>query len=499
MKVRRLLNEEVLRDGITVCERQLPFDYPLHWHEFYEIEYVLEGEAEFVINDKRYKATKNSFFFLTPVDFQSIKITKAPLRVINVMFDGGLIETELGGIINAPAAVSDYPQQKLDMLFGEYKRRQSLWKFSCRQILNLILADVCRVSGNAGEAAHFDFIRNEQIYLQKHFFENITLNDAAARAGFSPNYFSRLFHKETGKTFNAYLTDLRISHAALLAEHTSKNVSDICEQCGFKNPAHFMRLFKKAHNMTVLKYRKMVREERKEKIMWNSKAKALTFSFDDGINQDKRLIELFNKYGVKATFNINSGLAVGSKGTLERRGATVDFSRMHLSNVPETYKGHEVAAHGIMHYHLRQLDDEALIHEVEEDRKTLSALVGYNVQGMAYPFSVSASCDDRVKDILRSKTGIKFARTTDSTYSFELQNDLLQFNPTAHILEWEELFRLAEEFVAYSGNERKLFYIWGHGFDLDTADDNWGKLESLLKILSGREDTFYGTNSEVLL
>lgn len=233
--------------------------------------------------------------------------------------------------------------------------------------------------------------------------------------------------------------------------------------------------------------------------MWNNKNKALTFSFDDGIEQDKKIIALFDKYGIKATFNVNSGLAVGSKGTLERRGATVDFSRVHLSDVPKIYNGHEVAAHGIMHYHLRQLDDKALIYEVEDDRKTLSELLGYTVKGMAYPFSVDASCDDRVKEILRTKTGIKYARTTDSTYSFELPADLLQLNPTAHVLEWDALFKLAKEFADYKGEEQKLFYIWGHGFDLDTHPDNWIKLEELLKILANKEDTFYGTNSEVLL
>ena len=42
--------------------------------------------------------------------------------------------------------------------------------------------------------------------------------------------------------------------------------------------------------------------------MWNGKKKAVTFSYDDGVEQDRRLIALFNKYGMKATFNQNSGI-----------------------------------------------------------------------------------------------------------------------------------------------------------------------------------------------
>ncbi len=267
MKAKRLLMDEIVKDGFAVCERKLNYDYPLHWHEFYEIEYVLEGEGEFIINDKKHPAQKGSFFFITPIDFQRIVIKKRPLKVINIVFDGSWIEKELGSIIGTTVVAQEYRQEKINMLFEEYKSRRSLWKFCCRQILNLILSDVCRIQGNSGKTVSSDFIRHEQIYLQKHFFEDITLETAAARAGFSKNYFSQLFHKETGKTFINYLTDLRITHAALLAEHTNRSVAHICEQCGFKNTAHFMRLFKKTYGVTVFQYRKNMRSERKEQIM----------------------------------------------------------------------------------------------------------------------------------------------------------------------------------------------------------------------------------------
>ena len=64
--------------------------------------------------------------------------------------------------------------------------------------------------------------------------------------------------------------------------------------------------------------------------MWNGKNKAVTFSYDDGITQDKRLIELFNKYGLKCTFNINSGL-LGQDGYLDREGERVT----HIKVKPE--------------------------------------------------------------------------------------------------------------------------------------------------------------------
>ncbi len=41
----------------------------------------------------------------------------------------------------------------------------------------------------------------------------------------------------------------------------------------------------------------------------DNKYKALTFSYDDGVEQDRRLVKLFNQYNLKATFNLNSGMA----------------------------------------------------------------------------------------------------------------------------------------------------------------------------------------------
>ena len=57
--------------------------------------------------------------------------------------------------------------------------------------------------------------------------------------------------------------------------------------------------------------------------MFNGKNKALTFSYDDGVTQDKRLIEIFNKYGLKATFNLNSEL-LGLDGELIRNDVRIN-------------------------------------------------------------------------------------------------------------------------------------------------------------------------------
>ncbi len=222
--------------------------------------------------------------------------------------------------------------------------------------------------------------------------------------------------------------------------------------------------------------------------------KAITFSFDDGTLQDKRLIALLDKYGLKCTFNINSDL-LGKPGELNFWGQTVDHTKLPKEEVREIYRNHEVAAHTLTHPMLPEQEDAEVIRQVEEDRKALSALVGYEVVGMAYPCG-GQNNDDRVAGLIQAHTGIRYARTIQSTHSFAPQMNLFRFNPTVHIMEREKMLELADQFLALETQEPKLFYIWGHAFELDHKD-GWEWFEEFCKKISGKDDIFYGTNAQV--
>lgn len=231
--------------------------------------------------------------------------------------------------------------------------------------------------------------------------------------------------------------------------------------------------------------------------MWNGARKALTFSYDDGVTQDQRLIALLNEYGMKGTFNLNSGL-LGKPGSLLREDVTVAHVKPRPEEIARIYRGHEVAAHTLTHPLLTREPEEEIVRQVEQDRLALSELVGYEVVGMAYPGG-GVNFDARVADVIRRHTGVRYARTTVSSHSFAPQEDLYQFQPTVyHHVEWDELERLADEFVALKPQQPSLLYIWGHAYELDIRNE-WKRFERVLKKLAGHSDVFYGTNREVLL
>jgi peptidoglycan/xylan/chitin deacetylase (PgdA/CDA1 family) len=230
--------------------------------------------------------------------------------------------------------------------------------------------------------------------------------------------------------------------------------------------------------------------------MWNGKTKAVTFSFDDGVTQDIRLIEILNKYGLKSTFNLNSEL-LGLEGTLDRNGRTVRHDKVAPNMVKEIYKGHEVAAHTLTHPFLPSISEEEIIRQVETDRQKLSNLCGYEVVSMAYPCG-GENNDDRVAEIIKNNTGIKLARTIKSTYDFKSQENLFRFNPSVYYVE-DCLDKIVDEFLKLKCDTPKLLYIWGHSYEMDAEYISWEKFEQICKKLANHDDIFYGTNKEVLL
>lgn len=215
--------------------------------------------------------------------------------------------------------------------------------------------------------------------------------------------------------------------------------------------------------------------------------RAITFSFDDGVAQDERLVALMEKYGLKGTFNLNTGIQDESN-SFEIKGVKIE--RLNQEGLDRTYKGHEIALHGLKHLDLTLCSELELEEELLQDAENIERLYGTYPVGMAYPYG---TYDERIEGFLR-KMGIIYGRTVESSYGFGCSENLLEYQPTCHF-EDEELFLLAEKFLGLPENEKALFYVWGHSYELD-VNKSWDRLERFFEMVSGREDIFYGTNAE---
>ena len=219
------------------------------------------------------------------------------------------------------------------------------------------------------------------------------------------------------------------------------------------------------------------------------KKKALTFSYDDGEKQDIRLCQLFNKYGMKGTFNLNSGLMTDEP--------SEKSTKVALSQIPEVYRGHEVAVHTANHPFLEKMTTSEIAVEIFDDKRTLEKYAGYVVRGMAYPFGTYN--DDVIR--IASDLGIKYSRGVHSHYGFALPTKWLEMPATCHQAD-ERAFDLAKTFVEenatkdWRSTHGWLFYIWGHSYEYRTEED-WARMEKLCAYLANRDDVWYATNIEI--
>lgn len=210
------------------------------------------------------------------------------------------------------------------------------------------------------------------------------------------------------------------------------------------------------------------------------KTRALTMSYDDGSMHDRKLVEIFDRYGIKGTFHLNSGW-LGRQGTIA------------AEEVAELYANHEVSVHSVNHPCLADVPKERLALEILQDRQSLEELVKYPVRGMSYP---NGSYNAEVVRHLPAY-GIVYARTGESHRGFRLPEHFLQWGATAH--HDDRLMELAEQFIQlpkWIWHGIGLMYIWGHSYEFE-RNRNWHLIESFCEKMSRENDIWFATNIEV--
>ncbi|MBQ4054644.1 MAG: S-layer homology domain-containing protein, partial [Clostridia bacterium] len=227
--------------------------------------------------------------------------------------------------------------------------------------------------------------------------------------------------------------------------------------------------------------------------------KYFTLSFDDGITQDAKIIEILKKYDVDCcTFNINTGLygvswpAVGV--SLGRPDIThIRYSEEEL--MTGIYDGYDVEVHTLHHPALGDYDSnpEYVIDQVATDAANIEKVTGITPVGMAWPGG-DAFYTDKTIEIIMENTDIRFARGTTSTYGFKLPEYFMKWLPTCSVSD-PLVLEYAKSFLRTPCTEDMLFYVWGHGYEFDFYH-SYDTFEALIKMISEADDVVLVTNAE---
>lgn len=216
------------------------------------------------------------------------------------------------------------------------------------------------------------------------------------------------------------------------------------------------------------------------------KAKVLTFSYDDGKEEDRKLIDIFNANGCKGTFNLNYSHL-----------HSVDYSQKHVripeNEILDVYKGHEIATHTLTHPTIERCPLTEVAYEILEDRIGLESIVGTPVRGCAYP---NGSYNQDIKDLFK-KLGIAYARVVETDPSFNLPTDPLEWKGTARHID-PKLMEYADFFINFKKKQYlKCFYVWGHSYEFE-EDNNWDVIERFCEKIGQKDDIWYATNIEII-
>lgn len=244
-------------DEIRAMEQRLD-RIAVHWHDFYELAYVLEGRATHVVNGVSEQVEPGSIFMLTPADFHEFAAHGSdPLVCLNVVIDAAVVERDLADLVPAvtawvPATV--HGRADLEPDFRRMLRESDAGGLATAPLreaaLRCIMIELARqaeprsvdVALDAGAEAD---LRRAVVYVDRHFREQLSLGEVAEQAHLSPNYFSERFADVAGTTFQTYVQNRRLRFARSLLTATGLSVTEVCHASGFNDVSHFGRAYRR--------------------------------------------------------------------------------------------------------------------------------------------------------------------------------------------------------------------------------------------------------------
>lgn len=226
-----------------------------------------------------------------------------------------------------------------------------------------------------------------------------------------------------------------------------------------------------------------------KKLYPNGKAKSFNVTYDDGVLQDICFVELLNKFNLKGTFNLNSGLIENEFEWVHENGCVV--KRLSKDKVISLYQGHEIASHTLTHPYMDNLSESEILYELKSDKANLEELFSREVKGFAVPFDYYS---DLIEKCVK-QAGFSYACISEESRSFIPQTDYFKWKATVFHTD-SNLKELTQHFIK-SDQELALFQIVGHSYDLD-IENMWDRLESIFIEIAAQKDILPMTTIEII-
>lgn len=238
-----------------------------HGHQHFMLTMITRGKGIQSLNGKDIPFAENHLFLLSPADFHhNIVQDGESFDYYRLCFSYELLESRLSGLIPLDALPlhlilqgnnAQLVEQILIQLTEESENgadrtgHKEYLQTLVEQLLILIMRQIPPTAVSQPGTP----INRALGYLHAHFHEPIGVGDAAAVAGYTPNYFNSCFREQVGMPFGEYLRQMRLNYAENLLRSSAISVSEVAFEAGFGSLSHFSRSFRKKHGCSPLEYR----------------------------------------------------------------------------------------------------------------------------------------------------------------------------------------------------------------------------------------------------
>lgn len=247
---------------------------PNHWHNAFEILYLLEGELEVTVEGKKNQLYAGNCFLINTKQLHGTKCVKGN-KTILVQIPISFVESYLPNIhqllfvwnYRTANAVQKTKIEKLKEVLDQMRIIDDIRPDGYVLRFNSLLFELLFLLYHhfAVELSKTDLDRRAKSMTQldpvlsytiEHYKEPVSIREIAEVAALQPEYFCRFFKKNMGMTYLEYLNEIRLSHIYRDLLTTEEAVGRILEKHGFTNYKLFQRLFQKHFGDTPTKIRK---------------------------------------------------------------------------------------------------------------------------------------------------------------------------------------------------------------------------------------------------
>lgn len=276
------------KDCFYIVERhKTEFTYPLHQHKEYELNFIEHASgARRIVGDSVEEIGEYDLVLIGSENLEHVweqgNAKSNNIREITIQFTAGLFNGEWLSK-NQFASISDMLRRAehglcfpigtimkiysvLDTLVNENESFVQFLKFMFLLHRLSLSADARMLASSsfANTARNLESRRVKKVkqYINDHYAEQLSLSELADIAGMAPTAFSRFFRLRSGRTLSDYITDIRLGVASRLLVDTTKNISEICYECGFNNLSNFNRTFRAKRGLSPREFRMMYKKNK---------------------------------------------------------------------------------------------------------------------------------------------------------------------------------------------------------------------------------------------